>query len=46
VDEETDEHRGRALERLKKLVPTAYTGHAAVLQSIATAELKRRLKVE
>jgi hypothetical protein len=46
VDEETDERRGRALERLKGLVPKAYEAMLPVLQGIATAELKRRLKVE
>jgi hypothetical protein len=46
VDERTDEQRGRALERLKGLVPKAYEAMLPVLQGIATAELKRRLKVE
>ncbi len=46
VDEKTDEQRGRALERLKGLVPKAYVAMLPVLQGIATAELKRRLKVE
>jgi hypothetical protein len=41
-----DEQRGRALERLKGLVPKAYVAMLPILQGIATAELKRRLKVE
>ena len=46
VDEETDEHRGRALERLRELVPKAYVAMLPVLQGVATAEVKRRLKIE
>lgn len=44
VEEETDERRGRALGRLKGLVPGTYEAMLPVLQSIATAE--RWLKVE
>jgi hypothetical protein len=46
VGEETDERRGRALERLKGLVPRVYEATLPVLQNVATAEMKRRLKVE
>jgi len=46
VDEETDERRGRALERLQGLlVPKAYEAMLPVLQGLATAEMKRRLKL-
>jgi hypothetical protein len=43
VDEETDERRGRALDRLQSLVPKAYEAMLPVLQSLATAEMKRKL---
>jgi len=45
VDEETDERRGRALERLRDLVPKTYEAVLPVLQGLATAEMKRRLEL-
>jgi hypothetical protein len=46
VDEETDERRGRALERLKGLAPKMYEAALPVLQGLATAEMKRRLDLQ
>lgn len=46
VDEETDERRDRALERLKGLAPKMYEAALPVLQGLATAEMKRRLDLQ
>jgi hypothetical protein len=46
VDEETDERRGRALERLRRLAPKLYEAALPVLQGLATAEMKRRFDLQ
>ena len=46
VDEETDERRGRAMERLKGLVPKTYEAVLPVLQGLATAEMKKRFDLQ
>jgi hypothetical protein len=46
VDEETDERRGQALDRLRSLVPKTYEAILPVLQGLATAEMKRRFDLQ
>jgi hypothetical protein len=46
VDEETDERRGQALDRLRSLVPKTYEAVVPVLQGLATAEMKRRFDLQ
>jgi hypothetical protein len=43
VDEETDDDRVRAGQRIRDLAPRAWEAALPVLQSVLTAEAKRRL---
>jgi hypothetical protein len=46
VDEETDERRGQALERLKRLAPKMYEAALPAIQGLVTAGVKKKFDLE
>jgi hypothetical protein len=46
VDDETDERRGQALERLKRLAPKMYEAALPILQGLVTAGVKKKFDLE